>query len=110
MDMETAVDRTGAGSRQIGLTDLRNMGMGTLADLRRLGIATVADLAGHDPDEMYLRLCRMSGTTVDPRMHDVFTALVHQSRTGEPRNWWAYTQARKARMYRGDFPRFREAS
>ncbi len=111
MDMQTATDGSAvAEGRQMGLTDLRNMGTRILADLRRLGISSVGDLAGQDPDDMYLRLCRMSGTAVDPRIHDVLSAIVHQSRTGEPRNWWAYTQARKARMYRGDFPRFREAS
>ena len=81
----------------LSLSDLRNVGKATLSDLKLLGIDTVAELAGQDADQLYDRLCNLSGTRQDPCVHDVFSAAIHQARTGEALDWWAFTAARKAR-------------
>lgn len=88
------------------LSDLRNVGKAALADFRRVGVLTVRDLAGREPDALYLDLCRATGQRHDPCVHDVFAATVHEARTGEALDWWAFTPDRKARQRDGDFPLF----
>ena len=83
---------------------LRNVGPATLADFKLLGIDTTAQLAVQDADRLYLRLCEETARRHDPCVHDVFTAAIHQARTGEGVNWWTYTAARKLRQAAGDFP------
>ena len=87
------------------LADLRNIGKAMLADFELLGIASVADLAQQDADPLYLRLCEITAARQDPCVHDTFAAAIHQARTGEARDWWAFTPARKARQAAGSFPR-----
>jgi nucleotidyltransferase/DNA polymerase involved in DNA repair len=89
------------------LRDLKNIGPAMERDLRRLGIGSVAQLAGQDADDLYARLCALSGNRHDLCVHDVFAAAIHQARTGEAKDWWAFTPARKARQERGEFPEFR---
>ena len=84
---------------------LRNVGPATLADFKVLGIGTLAQLATQDADELYLRLCQQTARRHDPCVHDVFTAAIHQARTGEGVDWWNFTPARKLRQVAGDFPR-----
>ncbi len=86
------------------LAELRNVGKAALADFERLGVATVAQLAVMDADALYLRLCRIANRRQDPCVHDVLAAAIHQARTGERLNWWAFTPARKARQRAGAFP------
>jgi nucleotidyltransferase/DNA polymerase involved in DNA repair len=86
------------------LSRLRNVGKAALRDFDLLGVTTVADLAARDADELYVRLSRLTGRRQDPCVHDVFAAAIHEARTGEARNWWAFTPARKARQARGEFP------
>ncbi len=88
----------------IASAKLRNVGPATLADFRLLGIDTIAQLAVQDADRLYLRLCEETARRHDPCVHDVLTAAIHQARTGEAVNWWAYTAARKLRQAAGDFP------
>lgn len=85
------------------LATLRNVGKATLADFALLGITSRAVLSRQDADELYFRMCAMSGRQ-DPCLHDVFAATIHEARTGEARNWWAFTPARKARQAAGAFP------
>lgn len=88
------------------LSDLRNVGKAALADFRQVGVSTVEDLASREPDALYLDLCRVTAQRHDPCVHDVFAATVHEARTGEAVDWWAFTPARKARQKDGDFPAF----
>lgn len=86
------------------LSELRNVGKATLADLQLLGVNSVAQLAKQNPDNLYMQLCHLTGTRQDPCVHDVFSAVIHQAKTGNPKNWWAFSNARKERQLRGDFP------
>ena len=88
----------------MNLRDLKNIGPAAERDLRLLGIASVAQLAGQDADDLYTRLCALSGKRHDPCVHDVFAAAIHQAHTGEAKDWWAFTPARKRRQQRGEFP------
>jgi hypothetical protein len=91
--------------RPIPLSALRNIGKAMLGDFRLLGIATVAELAHREPDALYLELSALTGTRQDPCVHDTFAAAIHQARTGEARDWWAFTPERKARQKAGSFPK-----
>jgi hypothetical protein len=75
-----------------------------LADFKLLGIATVSQLATKDADTLYVQLCETTRQRHDPCVHDVFAAAIHQAKTGEAVNWWAYTPARKSRQASGTFP------
>jgi hypothetical protein len=83
---------------------LRNIGPAARADLDILKVASLAQLAASDPDELYHRLQVETGTRHDPCVWDVFAAAIHQAKTGEALNWWAFTPERKARQAKGDFP------
>jgi hypothetical protein len=87
-----------------GLAGLRNIGKAMLRDFDMLGITSVAQLAGQDADELYLRLGRLTGLRQDPCVHDTFAAAIHQAKTGEALNWWAFTPLRKARQQAHTFP------
>ena len=87
------------------LRTLRNIGKAMLRDFEQLGIRSVAELAEQDADELYVRLSRLTGARQDPCVHDTFAAAIHQARTGEALNWWAFTAERKKRQAAGTFPR-----
>jgi hypothetical protein len=78
------------------LRDLKNIGKAMLADFELLGVESVDQLAGCDPNELYDRLQEVTGHRHDPCVLDTFMAVVHEARTGERLNWWAFTSARKA--------------
>jgi hypothetical protein len=82
----------------------RNVGPATRADLAVLRIKSVEQLAQSDPDELYARLQMTTGVRQDPCVWDVFAAVVHQAKTGEALNWWAFTPERKKRQVQGKFP------
>ncbi len=86
------------------LSALGNVGKATLADFQLLGVATVDELATRDADALYVELQRLTGKRQDPCVHDVFSATIHEASTGEARNWWDFTPARKARQAAGSFP------
>lgn len=77
------------------LQDLKNVGKATLRDLHILGINSVFDLAHQDPTELFGQLERLTGMRHDPCMWDVFAAIIHEAKTGEPTSWWAWTAQRK---------------
>lgn len=83
---------------------LRNIGKAALADFQILGVATVSQLAAADADMLYVQLCKATGRRHDPCVHDVFSAAIHQARTGEALDWPQFTPARKARQAEGRFP------
>ena len=79
------------------LAELRNVGPAMLRDFEMLGITSVDELASCDADELHQRLQEKTGQRQDPIVWDVFAATIHQARTGEALNWWAFTPVRKAR-------------
>ena len=85
-----------------GLAGLRSVGPATVADLALLGITTVDQLVLADPDELYDRLCRVTGQRHDPCCRDVFAAAVAQTRDpglpAEQRNWWYWSRVRKGTL------------
>ncbi|MBS1706787.1 MAG: Mitomycin resistance protein mcrB [Armatimonadetes bacterium] len=85
---------------------LRNVGKATADDFHQLGIHTVSQVAKQDADDLYLRMCHITQTRQDPCVHDVFEAAIHEAKTGEARNWWAFTPARKVRQKSGTFPNY----
>ena len=87
------------------LSDLRNIGKAMLADFELLGITSVAQLAAQDADELYTRSAVLTGARHDPCVHDTYAAAIHQAKTGEALNWWAFTPLRKERQRLGSFPK-----
>ena len=87
------------------LSDLRNIGKAMLRDFDLLGITNVAQLAGQDADELYTRIAVLTGARHDPCVHDTYAAAIHQAKTGEALNWWAFTPLRKERQRLGSFPK-----
>jgi hypothetical protein len=85
---------------------LRNVGPAARKDFAVLKIDTLEALAACDPDDLYHRLQVETGIRHDPCVWDVFAAAIHQARTGEARNWWAFTPIRKERQAQGDFGPF----
>ena len=86
------------------LFELRNIGKAMLLDSKILGIATVSQLAQQNADELYTRLSKLTGGRHDPCVHDTFAAAIHQAKTGEALNWWAFTPMRKERQKARTFP------
>ncbi len=103
-NMDTLKIETEVRKAPSSLAKLRNVGRATLADFRVLGIATVGELAAQDADALFLQLCKGNGQRHDPCAHDVFAATIHEAKTGQPLDWWAFTAARKARQHDGTFP------
>lgn len=85
------------------LMKLHNFGNATLKDLIILGINSIEDLAKSDPDELYMRLQRITSQKQDPCVWDVFAAIIHEAKTGEKKNWWKFTKVRKSRLKSGSF-------
>lgn len=73
------------------LAKLRNVGPATLKDLEILGITSLEHLAQSDPTELYMRLQEITGIKHDPCVWDVFAAIIHEAKTGQKTNWWAWT-------------------
>jgi hypothetical protein len=78
-------------------TDLPNIGPAMAGDFVRMGWSTPAQLAGADPYELYLTLCRVTGTRQDPCVLDVFMSVTSFLAGHEPKPWWAFTAERKQR-------------
>jgi hypothetical protein len=79
------------------LRALRNVGPAVRRDFELLGIRSVAQLARQNPDRLYARLQKLTGTRHDPCMWDTFAATIHQARSGEALPWWHFSAIRKAR-------------
>jgi uncharacterized protein (DUF952 family) len=80
------------------LCNLRNVGKAALGDFALLGIGSVAQLSACEPDDLFTTLQELTGQRQDPCVWDVFAATIHQARTGEAKDWWAFTPMRKARQ------------
>ena len=79
------------------LQKIPNVGPAIAQDLVLLGVKEVSQLAGMDPDDMYDRLCQISGSRQDPCVWDTFAAVVDYAKRGEPKPWWSFTAERKKR-------------
>jgi len=77
------------------LEQIPNIGRSIAADLRSIGIKTPRDLIGRDPQQLYQRLCRRTGTRQDPCVLDTFISAVRFMEGAPPRPWWHYTRQRK---------------
>lgn len=81
------------------LACLSSVGPATLKDFALLEIHTLDDLARADPDELYQRLCRLSGCTIDICQYDVFCCAVAQARNPhlpqEQKKWFWWSAQRK---------------
>ena len=91
---------SGARAKSSSRTDLRslmNVGPAVEAYLVDLGIHAVDQLAAHEADDLYRRLRRRIGKACDPCLHDTFSAIIHEARTGEKRPWFTFTPERKRR-------------
>jgi hypothetical protein len=90
------------------LAGLRSVGPATRRDLDLLGVRTLASLAAADPQELYDRLCALTGQRHDPCVLDVFACAVAQARDpylpGALRDWFAWTPHRKAGTLRAALP------
>ncbi|MBI4906083.1 MAG: hypothetical protein HY820_20790 [Acidobacteria bacterium] len=84
--------------RELG--DLAGVGPAMLEDFRLLQVRSVEQLAEEDPQELYHRLCQITGVRQDPCVLDVFHCAVAQARDprlpAEKRNWWCWSRKRKA--------------
>jgi len=77
------------------LEALPNVGPATADDLRLLGIEHPRQIPGHDPLDLYDRLCAATGQRHDPCVLDVFLAVVDFMEGGAARPWWDFTDHRK---------------
>jgi uncharacterized protein YktB (UPF0637 family) len=78
-----------------------NVGPAVEAHLVDLGIHAIDQLARQTADELYRRLQRRIGKACDPCLHDTFSAIIHEARTGQKRPWFSFTPARKRREATG---------
>ncbi|MFT9349589.1 MAG: helix-hairpin-helix domain-containing protein [Gluconobacter japonicus] len=85
------------------LAKLKNVGKAALADFAVLGVTSTAQLAACEADDLYVKLCALTGQRHDPCVHDVFAATIHEARTGEALDRWVFTPSRKERMKAGAF-------
>lgn len=79
----------------MSLEAIPNVGPAVARDLRSIGIARPQQLAGRDPYDLYLKLCRQTGRRQDPCVLDTFIALVRFMEGAPARPWWRYTPERK---------------
>ena len=86
-------------ARQRELKDLVSVGQAMLRDFEMLGVRSVAQLSRQEPQEMYRRLCKLTGQRQDPCVLDTFSAAVAQARDPElppaQRQWWFWSRERK---------------
>lgn len=82
------------------LADLVSVGPATLREFELLGIRTVEQLARQKPENLFEKLCRVTGQSQDICCLDVFSAAVAQARNprlpAEQRQWWYWSRKRKA--------------
>jgi predicted RecB family nuclease len=82
------------------LSDLVSIGPAMLRDLELIGVRTVAQLARRNPEQMYEKLCQVTGQVQDICCLDVFRAAVAQAKNpnlpSEQRLWWHWSRRRRA--------------
>ncbi len=84
---------------KLDLRDLCGVGPSIERDLKLLEVTSVAELALREGDELYARLCELTGLRQDPCVLDTFRCAVAQARDPhlpiERRNWWWWSRQRK---------------
>jgi hypothetical protein len=82
------------------LSDLVSIGPAMLHDFELLGVRSVAQLARRNPENMYEKLCQVTGQAQDICCLDVFRAAVAQAKNPnlpiEQRLWWHWSRRRRA--------------
>ena len=82
------------------LADLRGIGKMMLEDFDLLGIKSVQQLKSRDADELYRRMCEISGQRQDPCVLDTYRCAIEQARNPnlpeEQRDWWYWSRQRKS--------------
>ncbi len=90
--------------RQLG--NLRGIGTKMLEDFSLLGITSVRQLEAANADELYLRMCDLTGTRQDPCVLDTYRCAIEQARNSElppeQRDWWYWSRLRKAGLLGAD--------
>ncbi|WPX96835.1 helix-hairpin-helix domain-containing protein [Candidatus Bandiella euplotis] len=76
------------------LLNLKNVGKAMLRDLELLGITSVQQLKTQNPDSLYERIQKITGTKHYPCVWDVFAAIIHEANTGEKLPWWHFSKIR----------------
>ncbi len=83
------------------LIDLISVGPATVKDFEVLGITSVEQLVDADPQQLYERLCEVTGLRHDICCLDVFRTAVKQAEDPKlPReqcNWWYWSSQRKVK-------------
>jgi nucleotidyltransferase/DNA polymerase involved in DNA repair len=83
------------------LEDLVSVGPAIARDFELLGIQSVAQLARRNPEKLHEQLRIKTGKAQDICCLDVFQAAVAQAKNPklpmEKRQWWYWSQQRKAR-------------
>jgi nucleotidyltransferase/DNA polymerase involved in DNA repair len=84
-------------ARELG--DLISIGPAMLRDFELLGIRSVAQLARQNPERLYRKLERRTGSRQDPCVLDTFCATVAQAKNprleAEKCQWWWWSKKRK---------------
>jgi len=93
--VKTLNKKQNSGRNTDELSKLKNVGPVTRENFRLLGIKTTEQLADQKADQLYEQLNTITGTRVDPCMCDVFSATIHEARTGEALPWWHFSAERK---------------
>ena len=79
-------------------TDIPNVGPAMERDFLALGLRTPQELIGLDPYQLYLDMCKHSGTRQDPCVLDTYLAVCEFMNGGPTRPWWEFTKVRKERL------------
>ena len=81
------------------LKNLRGIGKKMLEDFDRLGVTSVSQLKSRDAEELYRRMCEISGQRQDPCVLDTYRSAIEQARNPdlpeEQRDWWYWSRVRK---------------
>ncbi|QQR53713.1 TfoX/Sxy family DNA transformation protein [bacterium] len=77
------------------LLSLKNVGKAVLHDLELLGIHSIEQLKTQNPDDLFEKLQRITGSIQNPCVWDVFAAIIHQANTGNALPWWYFSKLRK---------------
>ena len=82
------------------LQDLVSVGPAMVRDFDLLGVHSVAQLSRRHPEQLYEKLCEITGHAQDVCCLDVFRAAVAQAQDpqlpAEQCQWWYWSRKRKA--------------
>lgn len=83
------------------LQQIPGVGKSIEKDLIELGITSPDQLKGHDPEKLYLRLCKLKKAKIDRCMLYVFRCAVYyasnKKHNPELLKWWNWKDDKKTR-------------